>query len=169
MSGVAVANETFVIGTQTFTWKNARSVAGEVTIGASASAAGDNIVTAILADIPEQVVAVNSSGTVTLTATASGTTGNSLTLSESSTNMAVTAFSGGVDVSVPAGCKLKIKPTPSITTMNLGDSRANALNSSARAYKLGSTESLSLQVTSPRAIWVDTTNAGDAVMCIVEA
>lgn len=168
MTGVAIADETFVVGSQTFTWKAARTTTGEVTIGATASAAGDNIVTAILADIPTEVVAVNASGTVTLTSVVAGAAGNDVVATEASTNMAITAFTGGIDVRVADGVALSIKPKPSITTMYLGDSITSALSSSARAYNLGSVETVKLQVDNPRRIWVDTTNAGDYVECIVE-
>lgn len=89
MSGVASADETFVIGTQTFTWKVSRSVAGEVTIGAGASAAVTNLVDAITADITN-VTAVDGAGdTVDLTAATKGIAGNSIVLTEASSNMTV--------------------------------------------------------------------------------
>jgi len=89
MGGIAVADETFVIGTQTFTWKAARSGTGEVTIGADAPAAVTNIVTAITADITN-VTAVDGSGdTVDLTAATKGVAGNAIILTEDSTNMTV--------------------------------------------------------------------------------
>lgn len=84
MSGIAIANETFVIGTQTFTWKAARAVAGEVTIGTTAAEAVTNIVAAITADIPTQATAFDDAGdTVTVYAA------SALTFTEASTNMAV--------------------------------------------------------------------------------
>lgn len=89
MSGIATANETFVIDTQTFTWKASRSGTGEVTIGADAAAAVTNIVTAVTADL-ESVAATDGEGnTVVVTAVVKGTSGNSIVFTEDSTNMAV--------------------------------------------------------------------------------
>lgn len=89
MAGIAVTGETFAIGTQTFTWKAARSVAGEVTIGADAPAAVTNIVTAITADLAT-VTAVDGAGdTVVVTAVIKGIVGNSIVFTEASTNMTV--------------------------------------------------------------------------------
>lgn len=88
MAGVAVADETFVIGTQTFTWKNARSAAGEVTIGANAAAAVTNIVTAVTADLSTLVTAVDGAGdTVVITSIGGGTAATAITFTEASTNM----------------------------------------------------------------------------------
>lgn len=89
MSGIAVADETFVIGSQTFTWKASRSVAGEVTIGASAAAACTNIITAVNADITNVVASQGASTTVLITAASGGTAGNAIVFTEASTNMAV--------------------------------------------------------------------------------
>jgi len=88
MSGVATLNETFIVSTQTFTWKNTRTTTGEVTIGASASEAVTNIVTAIAADLTG-ITAVDGSGdTVVVTAYQwYGEYGNSIPFSETSTNM----------------------------------------------------------------------------------
>lgn len=88
MGGIAIANETFVIGSQTFTWKASRAAAGEVTIGASASAAVTNLVTAINADISTVVTAVDGAGdTVVVTAVSGGSAGTALAFTEASTNM----------------------------------------------------------------------------------
>jgi len=87
MAGIATANETFVIDTQTFTWKASRSGTGEVTIGADAAAAVTNIVTAITADL-ESVSAVDGDGnTVVVTAAVKGVSGNAIVFTEDSTNM----------------------------------------------------------------------------------
>jgi len=106
MSGVATANETFVVDTQTFTWKASRTVAGEVTIGANAPAAVTNIVTAITADLAT-VTAVDSTGdTVLVTAATKGVAGDLIVFTENSTNMAVDgagtlgATTAGVDGTV---------------------------------------------------------------------
>lgn len=101
VSGTPVANETFVVGTQTFTFKVARAVAGEVTISASNTTQATNIVAAITADIPTIATATSNLGVVTLTAVPVGTAGNGITLTESATGIAVTAFAGGSDAFVP--------------------------------------------------------------------
>jgi len=109
MAGVAIANETFVIDTQTFTWKAARAIAGEVTIGANAAAAVTNIVTAVTADLAS-VTAVDGAGdTVVITVVLRGSAGNSLVFTEASSNMTVDgagtlgATTSGTDVE--SGCK----------------------------------------------------------------
>ena len=89
MSGVAVADETFVIGAQTFTWKAARGGVGEVTIGANQAAAVTNIVTAVTADLATVTAADGAGDTVVVTAVAGGTAGNAIVFTEASTNMAV--------------------------------------------------------------------------------
>lgn len=106
MSGVAVADETFVIDDQIFTWKALRGGAGEVTIGADAPAAVTNIVTAVTADLTT-VTAVDGAGnTVVLTAATKGVAGDAIVLTENSTNMAVDgtgtlgATTAGVDGTV---------------------------------------------------------------------
>jgi len=89
MAGIAVGDETFVIDTQTFTWKAARSVAGEVTIGGSAAAAVTNLVTAITADLTT-VTAVDGTGdTVRVTAVTKGVAGDDIVFTEASTNMSM--------------------------------------------------------------------------------
>lgn len=88
MAGVAIADETFVIGTQTFTWKASRSTTGEVTIGANAAAAVTNIVTAITADIPTLVTALDGAGdTVVVTSVGGGSAASAIVFTEASTNM----------------------------------------------------------------------------------
>lgn len=89
MTNVAVADETFVIDTQTFTWKAARTGTGEVTIGANAAAAVTNIVTAITADLTT-VTAVDGAGdTVVVTAATKGVAGDAIVFTENSSNMTV--------------------------------------------------------------------------------
>jgi hypothetical protein len=61
MSGIATSGETFVVDTQTFTWKAARASTGDVAIGTTAGDAVTNIVTAITADL-STVTAVDSTG-----------------------------------------------------------------------------------------------------------
>lgn len=89
MSGCAVADETFLVDTQTFTWKAARGGTGEVEIGATAADAVTNIVAAITSDLAT-VTAIDGSGdTVVITASTPGAASNSIGFTESSTNMAV--------------------------------------------------------------------------------
>ena len=89
MTGVATADETFVIDTQTYTWKATRSGTGEVTIGANQAAAVTNIVTAITADQTTVTAADGAGDTVVVTSVAKGITGNAIVFTEASTNMAV--------------------------------------------------------------------------------
>ncbi len=109
MAGIALADETFVIDTQTFTWKAARGGVGEVTIGANAAAAVTNIVTAVGLDL-SSVAAVDGAGnTVVVTVVLRGSAGNSMVFTEASTNMAmdgggtVGGTTAGTDVE--SGCK----------------------------------------------------------------
>lgn len=95
MSGVATAGEKFIIDDKTFTWVATRTGTGEVTIGASATAAASNIVTAITADMTTvTAVAGTPNTTVVVTAVTAGVLGNSIVFTESSTNM--TMNGGGV-------------------------------------------------------------------------
>lgn len=75
---VPSVGQSFVIGPQTFTWVTMRSGTGEVTVGTSTTSAGNNIVAAVNADIPNIALASRSSSTVTVTATAHGSAGNSI-------------------------------------------------------------------------------------------
>ena len=89
MAGLAVTGETFVIDTQTFIWKAARSAAGEVTIGANAPAAVTNIVTAVTADLATVTAVDGALDTVVVKAATPGAAGNSIVFTEASTNMTV--------------------------------------------------------------------------------
>jgi hypothetical protein len=98
VSGTPVANETFVVGGQTFTFKAARTVAGEVTISAVNATQARNILAAIQADVSATVTASVASAVVTVTAVATGTAGNSVVLTEAATGVAVSGsgtLSGG--------------------------------------------------------------------------
>lgn len=89
MSGVSIAEETFAIGGQTFTWKAARAATGQVTIGASAAEAVTNIVEAVGLDLTNVTAEDGAGDTVVLTATSPGKAGNAIVLTTGSTNMAV--------------------------------------------------------------------------------
>jgi hypothetical protein len=87
-TGGALAGETFTIGSQTFTWQvAARTGAGQVQIASSTTTAGNNIVTAVNADLAGVVTAARSGATVVVTAVTTGTAGNSIVFTEASTNM----------------------------------------------------------------------------------
>ena len=89
VSGTPVANETFRVGAQTFTFKATRTTTGEVTINATPATQAANIVTAITADIPATATAAAVSAVVTITATTAGDAGNDIVLTESATGIAV--------------------------------------------------------------------------------
>jgi hypothetical protein len=94
MGGISVAEETFVIGAQTFTWKAARGGVGEVTVGAAAAAACANIVTAVGLDLATVTAALGAPDTVIITAVTVGVAGNSINFSETSTNMTMDDYGG---------------------------------------------------------------------------
>jgi phage tail sheath gpL-like len=105
-SGTPVADETLTIGTAVFTFKATRSAPFQITINANNTTQGDNLVTAIAADLTN-VTAVNSTGTVTITAAVKGAAGNLIALSESATGTAVSSVTngkldGGIDGTVGA-------------------------------------------------------------------
>jgi hypothetical protein len=77
-TGGATAGQTFMIGSQTFTFVATRSGTGQVTLNSSTTTEGNNIVTAINTDIPSLVTAARSSATVVVTATNGGSAGNSI-------------------------------------------------------------------------------------------
>jgi hypothetical protein len=102
ITGTPVADEPFVVGAQTFTFKATRVGAGEVTISADNTTQAENIVAAITADITN-VTATNTLGVVNLTAAVKGVAGNSIVLTESATGIAVSGsgtLSGGVNGTV---------------------------------------------------------------------
>lgn len=99
ITGTPVADETFVVGAQTFTFKALRGAAGEVTIDADNETQAENIVDAITEDLAT-VTAENTLGVVTVTAVAAGVAGDALTLTENATGVAVSGagtLAGGVD------------------------------------------------------------------------
>jgi hypothetical protein len=88
MWATASVDETFVIDTQTFTWKNARSGTGEVTIGANVGEAIANIVTAITADLTTVTAVVDGWGVV-ITAAIPGIGGNDIVFTEAVAAMSI--------------------------------------------------------------------------------
>jgi len=104
VNGTPTTTQTFVVGSQTFTFVHTRAVAGEVTISATPATQAANIVTAITADIPTIATAAAVSAVVTVTAVPVGTAGNSIVLTESATGIVVSAggtLTGGSDAFVP--------------------------------------------------------------------
>lgn len=94
VTGLPLADETFVVGSQTFTFKASRSGTGEVTINATPATQATNIATAINADLTD-ITAAAVDNVVTLTVDATGFAGNSTVLTEAATGLSLTAFSGG--------------------------------------------------------------------------
>ncbi len=96
-TGGALNQETFMIGGQTFTFVIARSGPGEVTLNTSTTTQGNNLVTAINADIPTVATAVRSGATVVVSSTVPGPAGNAIPFNESVTNMTMNGngFLGG--------------------------------------------------------------------------
>jgi hypothetical protein len=88
LSGVPIEDDTFVIDTQTFVWKTARSTTGEVTIGADAAECATNMVDAIETDLTSVAAETGTGGdTVVLTAATAGSSGNVIVMTTASTNM----------------------------------------------------------------------------------
>lgn len=102
--GVPIADETFAIGANTWTFKASRGSAFEVTIGTDEATTAANMISAINTDQTVGVTASDGgSGIVTVTAVTAGTSGNSITTTESATNVSVSGatLSGGVDTIYP--------------------------------------------------------------------
>ena len=92
-TGVPTANQTVLVGSETYTFVALRSAAFQVTIGASNTATAANFVTAVNTD-SALVRASAAAGVVTLTAVLTGPSGN-YTLSTAATNVSVVTMSGG--------------------------------------------------------------------------
>ncbi len=87
-TGGAVAGETFVVGSQTFTWQTAaRSGTGQVQTSTSSTTSATNVRAAINADLVGVVTAAGTGSNVTVTAASTGAAGNNITFTEASTNM----------------------------------------------------------------------------------
>ena len=111
LSGLPVAAETIVIGSETYTFRSALTgVENEILIGATAAATATNIAAAVNAttgddgtlygtgtSVSRDAVASVESAVVTLTSLAPGEAGNDTTLSGTVTNVTIAAFSGGKD------------------------------------------------------------------------
>lgn len=105
--------DTVTINGVTFTAKTTPSADYQFAVGASATAAGDNLVAAIAAVQELELLDagfVNAAGTITVTFDVYGTDGNAFTLAKNGTNIAVSgamltggANSTGAMVSVPTG------------------------------------------------------------------
>jgi hypothetical protein len=81
VAGGAADGQQFIIGTQTFTFHATRTVAGTVALNSSTTTEGNNIVTAVNADLSGTVTSARSGATVVVTAVTGGTAGNSIPFS----------------------------------------------------------------------------------------
>jgi hypothetical protein len=96
LTGLPSTDETFVVDTQTFTWKTSRGGTGEVTIGGDIDATLSNIVTAITTDLTTvDAVADTDTDTVVVTANDAGYDGNEIVFTESTSNMTMDATTLG--------------------------------------------------------------------------
>ena len=113
-ANVPTADDTLIISdgvtATTYTWKAAAAAANEVTIGATATLSGVNLLAAIqanspattdnegntLADPARGITATMASLTISLTNTVHGTLGN-VAITDSTDNVTVTGMSGGAD------------------------------------------------------------------------
>lgn len=102
LAGLPVADETFIIGTQTFTFKTVRGVPGEVTIGVDAADTASNIAIAITADISADYTAASSGDTTVVSSVAMNAAANAAIFSTLSTNMTMdgSGFMGGTQLGV---------------------------------------------------------------------
>lgn len=100
-TGAPVADETFVVGATTYTFKAAAGAANTIKIGANVTETAENVVAAINAAAGAGTLygtgtvtnasasASNAAGVVTVLARVAGTAGNSIVLTESATNTTV--------------------------------------------------------------------------------
>jgi hypothetical protein len=107
-SGLPTAGQVVTIGTETYTFRAARALPFEVTIGADATTTGDNFVTAVTTD-SQLVTATNSTGTVTLLSKLIGPGGN-FTLTENAANTAVSGATMTTGAYPVAGVLMCHKP-----------------------------------------------------------
>lgn len=99
-TGVGLADETVVVGTETYTMKAAAAGAFQVTIGGTATASMDNLVAEITAN-STKISAENTAGVGTVTSLVTGTAGNAYAFTTDVTGATVDAatLTGGVDAS----------------------------------------------------------------------
>lgn len=102
ISGLPVADETVTVNGAVWTWKAAAAAAYEVTIGADADGTADNLVSALTTNTEQDgrvdiASYVDASGVITVTHDSVGRSGDTFTLAEASTNIAVSGatLSGG--------------------------------------------------------------------------
>jgi hypothetical protein len=76
VSANPVANQTFTVGSQLFTFKASRAVAGDVAIGANTTATATNIVSALNLDLGALITASSAASVVTVVADTGGFAGN---------------------------------------------------------------------------------------------
>lgn len=97
-TGLPTAGQTITVGTEVYTFRATRTVAFEITIGATFTATAQNFLTAVNTD-STLVVASGAAAVITLTAKAAGAQGN-IALATNATNVAVSgaALTGGLDV-----------------------------------------------------------------------
>jgi len=98
-TGAATADETITVCNVVFTAKASGATGNQFNLSGTVATQATNIATAInaSADLTGIVTASALLGVVTLTAVVPGLIGNGLALSESMTNVAVTAFANGAD------------------------------------------------------------------------
>lgn len=110
-SGLPTADQELTLGDQIYKFVSSLTgAANEVLIGVSGAATASNLAAAILADAEGEGIIFGSGteisrhateerfgSTITLTSLAAGSSGDSTVLSGTITNVALTAFSGGVD------------------------------------------------------------------------
>jgi len=110
VSVAGTAGQTFVIGSQTFTWVATRANPGEVSVGTTANTAATNIRTAVNADISATAYASGNGASVVVTATAAGSGGNSIVFANN--NSANLTFNGiGLSLGV-TGISARIQLDP---------------------------------------------------------
>ena len=118
LAGLPVADETFTIGDQTFTFKTSRVSAYEVTIGATAAATATNIASAINSDLAATYPAAASSATVVVSSVAMTAAANDEVFSVSATNITMdgSGYMGGTQQGVKtAWLKYHRSPTAATT------------------------------------------------------
>jgi hypothetical protein len=98
-TGAATAGETMVVAGVTFTARASGATGNEYNLSATVGTQAANMAAAINAstNLAGIVTATSALGVVTLTAVVPGVMGNGLSLSDATTNVAVTAFASGTN------------------------------------------------------------------------